>query len=123
VVKKSVLILLLLVSCSGALATPTLEGQMEIDHLLNFTGASGCSFYRNRVWFGSIKAEQHLRDKYEFTKSSLSNAEDFIQFAASKSSLTGQPYQVKCGSAATESSAQWLTEELLEFRVITRKPQ
>ena len=125
-VKRSVLaftLILGLSGSSGAFATPTPEGQNEIDHLLSFTGSSGCAFYRNGSWYASIKAAQHLRDKYEFTKFSLNKAEDFIEYAASKSSLTGQPYQVKCGSEAAESSTQWLTEELMHFRVITRKPQ
>jgi hypothetical protein len=124
VVKKMVLVFSLVLglsNASNAFAVLSAEGQKEIDYLLGAVGTSGCTFYRNGMWYESIRAEEHLRGKYAFMKYSLNIAEDFIEYAATKSSMTGEPYLIKCGSAAAVPSAQWLRGELLRFRVRPRQ--
>jgi hypothetical protein len=46
----------------------------------------------------------------------LQTAEQFIEKAASASSVSGQPYLVKCGSSAPVESKVWLSEELRNLR-------
>ena len=38
----------------------------------------------------------------------MQTAEQFIDLAASRSSMTGQAYLIKCGSAAPLESGAWL---------------
>ena len=100
----------------NAAATLTPRAQIEIEHLLLYVERSGCEFYRNGSWYDAAAAERHLRFKYEWFKDSLDGAEDFIGKAASRSSVSGQAYEVKCGFDAPRSSAMWLTDELRHFR-------
>ncbi len=97
-------------------AEPLPFTQLEIDHLLGYVENSRCEFGRNGSWYDSNRALAHLRSKYGFLKNSVSTAEDFIERAASRSSMSGQPYQVRCGSDAPIPSAQWLRDELTRFR-------
>jgi hypothetical protein len=101
-------------------ATPAIA-QKEIDHLLLFVEASGCEFYRNGRWYDSVKAQTHLRTKYEFLEknNSIASAEDFVEKVATKSSWSGQPYQMKCGEQAAISTQQWLSDELARYRAET----
>jgi len=96
-------------------ATAHADTPDEIQHLLDYVGASGCTFVRNGVEADAAAAREHIRAKYEFAKSHVSSAEDFIRLAASRSSMTGEPYVVRCG-ASRFLSADWLTEELRRYR-------
>ena len=100
----------------NAFAALTPRAQEEIDHLLGFVEYSGCEFYRNGAWYDAKRAQAHLRSKYEFRKTSLNAAEDFIDTVASRSSMTGEPYRVKCRLGTPISSEQWLRDELARMR-------
>lgn len=118
---KLAVVLALLLSLSlpnTATAEPPLFAQQEIDHLLRYVENSGCEFQRNGSWYDSQRALSHLRSKYAFLRNSVRTSEDFIDIAASSSSLTGQPYRVRCGSGSAVLSAQWLQDELLRFRSV-----
>jgi hypothetical protein len=92
--------------------------QAEVDALLASVEASGCSFYRNGSWHDSKAAVAHLRDKYDYlvARDLIATTEDFIERAATKSSLSGQPYEVKCGSSAAVTSSRWLYGKLASLR-------
>lgn len=102
----------------NAAAEPLLTTQLEIDHLLGYVESSRCEFQRNGSWYDSHSALAHLQSKYGFLRNSVSTAEDFIEKAGSRSSMSGQPYQVRCGSGAPMPSAQWLRDELTRFRAM-----
>ncbi len=99
-------------------AAPSALVQREIDHLLGHLERSGCEFYRNGDWYSAKDAHAHIEKKYSYLreKGLVGNAEDFIRRAASQSSMSGRPYMVRCDGAASMPSAQWLTDELLQFR-------
>ena len=101
-----------------ARAAAPADAQGEISHLLTFVGESGCKFNRNGSWYDSKAAEDHLRQKYEYLekKDRIHSAEDFIGKAATKSSQSGEPYQIQCGDGAAESSHDWLSDELARYR-------
>jgi hypothetical protein len=103
---------------SVASATVPAIAQTEIAYLLGFTERSGCQFYRNGSWYDSKKARQHLHDKYNLLARSnqIDTAEDFIEKAASRSSLTGQPYQMRCSDGIVIPTNQWLRNELIRYR-------
>ncbi len=115
---KITLISLLLFS--GACAADGIgdAAQQEISHLFAYLKSSGCQFNRNGSWYGPQEAADHLNDKYQYLlkKNRISTAEDFITGAASESSMSGQPYLVKCGDAAPVESAAWFRAELEKYR-------
>jgi hypothetical protein len=99
-------------------AAPPEIAHAEIDYLLGFIEQSGCQFYRNGSWYDSKKAEAHLRGKYEYlaAKGTIKSAEDFIEQAATRSSLSGKAYAIKCGSAPVVTTDQWLRVALARYR-------
>lgn len=101
-----------------ARADPPTNVQVEINFLLGYVEGSGCTFYRNGTWHDSQAAQVHLRDKYKYlaARNLINTTEDFIERAATESSLSGQPYEVRCNSNATMTSNQWLRDELARFR-------
>lgn len=111
--------LLLLGSLSPLLAaTPTPQARQEIDHLFAYLRASGCDFNRNGSWHAATEAAQHLDKKYQYLlkKGLVASTEDFIARAATESSMSGEPYQVRCGNARPVASATWFGAELRRFR-------
>jgi hypothetical protein len=103
---------------SVASAAPPAIAQTEINYLLGFLESSGCEFYRNGSWYDSKRAQAHLRDKYEMLAAAdqINTAEEFIEKAATKSSLSGRPYQVRCRGSEAVSTSQWLHEALVRYR-------
>jgi hypothetical protein len=99
----------------AALAAPGNAASDEIDHLLSYVASSSCTFVRNGSEYGAVKAREHLADKYRFAGSRIATAEDFIQYLATKSSFSGEPYHVRCGKD-DELSGAWLTAELKRYR-------
>lgn len=94
--------------------------QNEVNYLLGYIAGSGCEFYRNGSWYDSNKAHAHLRGKYKYLagKNLADTTEHFIERAASESSLSGNPYQIRCGTHAAVTSQQWLREKLVELRAM-----
>jgi Family of unknown function (DUF5329) len=102
----------------GAVAAPPEIAVREINHLLERVAESGCEFYRNGIWFKGNLGQAHLRDKYEYLakRDMISAATDFIDKAASQSSMSGLAYRVRCNGQEEMLSKQWLTEELMRYR-------
>lgn len=112
--------LLLLLSLGTAQAAPTAPAvRTEILSLLQRLQDSGCEFNRNGNWYSGAEARSHLLKKLDYLEShdaSLKRSEDFIQQAASSSSMSGKPYLVRCAAAAPVESKAWLSQELLKLR-------
>ncbi len=92
--------------------------QIEINHLLGLIEQSGCEFFRNGTWYDAQRAQAHLRAKYAVlvVNDQIKTAEDFINKAASNSSSSGQPYQIRCGGGAAMTSNQWFGAALARLR-------
>jgi len=105
------------VRASGAADLPP-AALAEIHYLLATVGASGCEFFRNGTWHDAHQAQTHLSEKYQslLDRGRLRTAEDFIELAATRSSLTAQPYAVRCAGQAPVSSNSWLTGQLRRYR-------
>jgi hypothetical protein len=101
-----------------ARAAPPSVAENEINHLLGLIEQSGCEFFRNGTWYDAQRAQVHLRAKYDAlaANNQIKSAEDFIEKAASKSSMSGQPYQIRCGDGAVMSTNQWFNEALARYR-------
>lgn len=107
-----------LLSVPVARAAPPTSVQIEVNFLLGYLEGSRCEFYRNGTWHDSKAAQAHLRDKYKYLVAGnlVNTTEQFIERGATESSITGQPYQVRCNGGATVTSSQWLRDELARFR-------
>jgi hypothetical protein len=104
---------------TGATAAPTPAPiRAEIDALLAKMQFSSCQFERNRSWHNAADAKAHLLRKLAYIekRGTLASTEQFIEAAASKSSLSGTPYRVKCGNAEPVDSQAWLNRELKLLR-------
>jgi len=117
------LLLVLWAALPSAAAVPV-DVQAEIEYLLGYVRASDCTFYRNGTWSDAAAAEAHLREKYAFVAASgrIGTAADFIAKVATRSSLSGQAYEVSCNGGAGVPSGQWLTEALDHHREVNAKP-
>jgi Family of unknown function (DUF5329) len=107
-----------LVLIAAAHAAPTPAAKAEIEYLLSAVGSSDCRFYRNGTWYDAKSAAAHLRYKYEslVAKDLIRDTDDFIDRAATKSSLSGRDYAIKCEGIVEKSSRQWLTDVLVSYR-------
>jgi hypothetical protein len=109
-----------LVLIAAAHAAPMPAAKAEIEYLLSAVASSDCRFYRNGTWYDAKSAAAHLRGKYETmaARGLIGGTDDFIDRAATKSSLSGKDYAIKCEGTAEMSSRQWLTNLLVAYRAI-----
>ena len=105
-------------SLAGAAPLPP-PARAEVDALLGRLQASGCEFNRNGSWYAGAEARAHLLKKLDYLegKDMVKTAEQFIERGASTSSMSGQPYLVRCTGKAPVESAKWLTAELQQLRM------
>jgi hypothetical protein len=98
-------------------AQTTPQAAQEIKGLLDFVEHSGCRFVRNGSEYPGAQARAHLEKKLNYLegKNMVSSAEDFINLGATKSSMTGNAYEVRCPKGVQMASA-WLTTELQRQR-------
>ena len=110
--------LVLAISSQALSIEPSSGVGAEIGKLLSALGASKCEFYRNGSWHGAADAQAHLTKKYEYlrNKGKITTTERFIADAGSKSSMSGEAYQVRCPNHPAEPSAKWLSDELARLR-------
>jgi len=87
----------------------------EISHLLNFITVSDCVFIRNSSRHDPDEAMKHIEKKYNYLKKRIKSTEDFIDGAATKSSLSGKPYTIICDGREMKT-ADWLYAELEKYR-------
>ena len=87
----------------------------EINHLLRFIENSGCTFIRNGKAYDAVEARAHIQKKYDYFKARIKTTEDFIKHAATKSSMSGKLYEVRCIDREI-LCAEWLSVELERFR-------
>jgi hypothetical protein len=92
------------------------ESHEEIAHLLDFVAKSPCAFIRNGKAYPAAEARTHLERKYAALKDRIRTAEDFIDLAASRSSVSGESYRVRCNPGQEQETSAWLRSELLRFR-------
>lgn len=114
----------LVVSCGACAALGAAAAELsqvarkEITLLLERIEASNCSFGRNGSWYPPSQARKHLQMKLDYMvqRNMLGSTEEFIAKAASSSSISGEPYQIRCGTQPAVASAVWLNAELKRIR-------
>ena len=106
---------------AGGAAAGTAASTQEnavIDHLMAYVQQSSCKFARNGTWYSGSVARQYLQAKLDAASvlEPIGSAEAFIEKIATKSSSSGEPYLVKCGTSEVSQSGPWLTQELKRSR-------
>jgi hypothetical protein len=101
----------------AAAATPA-TAPAEVEYLLGAVANSGCEFNRNGQWYDPQTASAHLRAKYNalVALGRLVAATDFIDEVATKSSISGRVYLIRCAGAEPVPTNQWLREALARYR-------
>jgi Family of unknown function (DUF5329) len=112
---RSTVMVALLASAAIVSAEPLPpHARAEVLAVLSTLGNSGCQFQRNDTWHSPSEAAAHLMRKLEYVekKASLQTAEQFIEAAAARSSVSGKPYLVRCGNDPIVASNTWLLGQL-----------
>ncbi|MBP6123748.1 MAG: DUF5329 domain-containing protein [Providencia sp.] len=98
------------------------EEKIRTEALLTELGKQqNLTFTRNGTEHSAVDAESHLRLKLGKTHKRLQTAEQFIDNVASKSSITGEQYQVKDGQGNIIPANKYLHDLLKEK--VDKKPQ
>ncbi len=90
--------------------------QAEVEHLIAYLENSDCSMLRNGREYSGEEGARHVRRKYEHFRDKIDSTEEFIELSASKSTISGKPYEVHCPGRPPKESATWLLEELEVYR-------
>lgn len=114
--KFSIISISLLICLLNTAASAQSNTDEEVQHLLQYIGTAGCTFTRNGTDHTPEEAQQHISRKYNYVKNKAGSTEQIIKYAATESSITGKPYTIKCPGHDSVPSAQWLTEELINYR-------
>lgn len=92
--------------------TPLSEAE-KIEWLIQQIAAlEGAVFIRNGAEHTSVEAAEHLKMKWQAAAERISTAEQFIEHIASKSSLTGEAYQIQLPGGHRIPARRWLHEQL-----------
>ena len=78
--------------------------------LIDVVAASEYAFLRNSRRYSGVQAAQHLQRKYAHFREQIHTVDDFIALAASRSLLTGKPYQVVDTAGAITPTSRWLQQ-------------
>ncbi|MCU1062250.1 YfeK family protein [Stenotrophomonas maltophilia] len=114
----SMLLAALLLAAPVAHAAPGPQAQREIVQLISSLDGSQCRFQRNGSWHDAAEARAHLQRKYDYLlkKNQVDSAEQFIERAASQSSMTGKPYRIQCPGQPEQTAAAWFGARLQALR-------
>ena len=97
----------------GTPAAPPPHERSRIDKLIRFVETQkDMKFIRNGTEYTCAEAAKFLRGKMESMGGEVTNAREFIERIATKSSMSGKPYQVKFGDGRLMLASQFLSDEL-----------
>ncbi|WP_367344627.1 DUF5329 domain-containing protein [Stenotrophomonas bentonitica] len=102
----------------NATAAPSETARREIASLIGALDGSTCRFQRNGSWHDAAEARAHLQRKYDYLlkKDKVDTAEQFIERAASRSSMSGKPYRIACPGQPEQTAASWFGARLQALR-------
>jgi hypothetical protein len=92
------------------------DSAAEIAALIAAVRNSPCQFLRNGDPHGGAEAAEHIAAKYRHFEDEIASAEDFIDRAATRSILSGKPYEIACPGQPVVRAADWLRARLRELR-------
>jgi hypothetical protein len=101
---------------SGDKDAGTEDLQETIDYIIEFVRASDVVFIRNDQEHTPQEAAEHMLRKYKYARGKVKAPEDFIEYCATKSTVSGKPYRVRLRDGTTITSAEWLLGALEKYR-------
>jgi hypothetical protein len=110
---KGALAAILLATSLGSLAQGV--PAPAVDALIRAIASSGCQMERNGDVHDAKAAAEHLRMKLERSGHASMPPEQFIDYIASRSSMSGKPYHVLCPGKPPVESRTWLRARLAEI--------
>jgi hypothetical protein len=91
----------------------SLTEEQKIDALIHSIEVlPGAQFIRNGNAHDGKAAAEHLRQKRRYAGDRIKTAGDFIVCCASRSSMSGQPYQIRFANGKTVDAEVFLRAEL-----------
>jgi len=108
--------LLILSSIQTVSADVPPNQQPEVDHLLAFVRQSDCLLIRNGSEYTGKNAVSHIQKKYDYFRDDIATTEAFIKYSATKSTMSGKYYTIRCPGKKEIRTQDWLLQELSEFR-------
>ena len=115
------LITLLILSCIQSVSADVpAEQKPEVEHLLEFVRQSDCIMVRNGTEHSGEYAVSHIQKKYDYFKDDINSTEAFIEYSATKSTMSGKYYTIRCSGQEEMPTQDWLLEELRVYRQIEK---
>ncbi|MBT8120028.1 MAG: DUF5329 domain-containing protein [Gammaproteobacteria bacterium] len=115
-IKLKTLFLAILLINNIAVADVPANQVIEVSHLLAFVKESGCIINRNGTDHPAVKGISHIEKKYDYFRDDIQSTEEFIEYSATKSTMSGDYYMVSCPGKETIRTQDWLMAELKRFR-------
>ena len=113
--KKTVFILCIFI-CIVSVPVFASDMQSEINYLLAFLENSECQYERNGKIHTGKDTLNHVKKKYKYFKNKIDSTEKFIEYSATKSTLSGKYYMVLCKDSPKVKTQDWLLQELKNYR-------
>ncbi|MFY8189763.1 MAG: DUF5329 family protein [Bacteroidia bacterium] len=90
----------------------------KIDKLIAYVEVTEAKFVRNGTEYSGVDAAKHLRMKREKAGKKITTARQFIDYLASKSSMSGEPYLMKFKNGTTLPVRDILYHQLKKLETI-----
>lgn len=103
--------------CRAVIADVPAEQLKEVDYLMAFIEKSGCVINRNGTDYPAENGISHIKMKYDHFREDIKSSEEFIEYAATKSTMSGKYYMVTCPGKEAVPTKDWLLTELKKFRL------
>ncbi len=113
--KKKIFILALMYQ-AVVIADVSTNQLKEVSYLLDYIKNTQCVINRNGTNYNGKQAVKHIEKKYNYYRDDIKNTEDFIRLSATKSTMSGNHYTVKCSTEIKTTTQQWLLNELSRYR-------
>ena len=94
----------------------TADEKQQIDKLIVFVENSDCLFVRNGDEHSGKDAAKHIKRKYKHYRDDIASPEEFIELSATKSSMSGRYYHIRCEGKQELKSKDWLLDELSSIK-------
>ena len=112
----ALLLIALLFLSFDSLADVPAEQKAEVEYLINYLQESDCRMVRNGKSYDGADGANHVRRKYSYFRDKISSTEDFIEYSATRSTMSGKYYLVECPGEESMRSQDWLLRELQVYR-------
>ena len=88
----------------------------EVDYLLEHVRTSDFVFIRNGKEHSPEEAAEHMQRKYDYFSKRVRTAEEFIEYSATKSTMSGRKYTIRLADGTVVIAQEYLLGVLEEYR-------